>query len=121
MKDLFQGYYAPKVEVIQKLWENALFVFDTNVLLNFYRYSEETTESLFQLFEKLKNRIFIPYQVAYEYHKNIVNVIAQQIPKYEETVIALNKAKSLLETKKNHPFLSKLFMKRLLSFLKNLT
>lgn len=38
MKSKFRGYYKPTDEEFDTLWKNAVFVFDTNVLLNLYRY-----------------------------------------------------------------------------------
>ena len=42
MKDIFKGYYRPSDDEFKKMWEEGIFVFDTNVLLNFYRYKKET-------------------------------------------------------------------------------
>lgn len=58
------------------LFENALIVFDSSALLDFYYYSEETRNEIFNnLFEKLKHRLWIPNQVEFEFLKNRTKVI----------------------------------------------
>lgn len=42
MKDKFFGFYPPDEKEIEKIWKNAIIAFDTNTLLNLYRYSKNT-------------------------------------------------------------------------------
>lgn len=80
MKELFKGFYTPGVNEIKKAWENenTLFVFDTNVLLNLYSYTEKTRNDFFQIIEKLSSRIWLPYHVGLEYQRNRLNVIKNE-------------------------------------------
>jgi hypothetical protein len=41
MRDLFPGFYRPSEEEFHRVWQEGIFVLDTNVLLNLYRYPEE--------------------------------------------------------------------------------
>ena len=75
MKNAIREFIEPTNKEKQELWEKAVFVFDTNVLLNLYRYSAKTRNSLLAAFESFKNRIWIPYQVAYEYMNKRCEVI----------------------------------------------
>lgn len=84
MQELFWGYYKPTEEEFKKLWNKGVFVFDTNILLNLYRYSEKTRERLFEILYLLKDRIWIPHQVAYEYQEGRLNTISEQSDPYEE-------------------------------------
>lgn len=84
MREMFKGYVDYQEQEYKFIWENALFVFDTNILLNFYRYSEETRKTMFEILETLKKRLWIPYQVAFEFYKNRVNVIINAQKKYKE-------------------------------------
>jgi hypothetical protein len=84
MKNEFKGFYSLQEKEFKHLWENACFVFDTNVLLNLYRYQESTTEQLIKVLEHLKDRIWIPYHVALEYQRNRLKVIASQNSKFSE-------------------------------------
>lgn len=70
MKDLFPGYYSLSDEEFSELWQQCFFIFDTNVLLGFYEYRNETRKDFFNVLDAIKDRLWIPHQVALEYHKN---------------------------------------------------
>ncbi len=72
LQKTFKEFYSPDYET---LWNSCIFVFDTNVLLNLYRYGEETKNAFLKVLEKIGNKKWIPYQVGYEYHKNRLEVI----------------------------------------------
>ena len=69
MRKLFPGYYSPSQEEFEKIWQEGLIIFYTNVLLDLYRYSENTVKSLVEVMDSLEKRIWIPFQVSKEYHK----------------------------------------------------
>ena len=75
--DRFKGYNLYNSDDYKYIWDNAIIVLDTNILLNFYRYSKNTRNELFKVFNNYKNRIWIPYQVLKEYYKNRDNVIEE--------------------------------------------
>jgi len=84
MRNLFKGYYKPSEEEFGSLWANAVFVFDTNVLLNLYRYQSSTRDSLLTVIERLTDRVWIPYHVGLEFQRNRLTVIAEQHKRYTE-------------------------------------
>lgn len=84
MKSVIKEFIEPTSKEKQILWESAVFVFDTNVLLNLYRYSAKTRNSLLAAFESFKDRIWIPYQVAYEYMNKRCEVIYETVQRYEQ-------------------------------------
>ena len=84
MKNAIREFLEPTNKEKQELWEKAVFVFDTNVLLNLYRYSAKTRNSLLAAFESFKNRIWIPYQVAYEYMNKRCEVIYETVQRYDQ-------------------------------------
>ncbi|MEH2200686.1 PIN domain-containing protein [Nostoc sp.] len=90
MRELFRGYYRPSNKEFEALWRDCFFCFDTNILLNIYRYSPKTRERLFTILTEMKDRIWIPYQVAYEYQEERLNVISQQLKPYSELQKLLN-------------------------------
>ena len=65
------------------MWQECVFAFDANMLLNIYRYSPETQESFFTILERLKERIWILHQAAIEYFRNREEVIDSQIKVYD--------------------------------------
>lgn len=92
MKSLFPGFYPPSQEDFVTLWENCIFVFDANVFLDLYRYTDETKDNIIQILNLIKDRIWLPYQVAYEFHKNMHEVILQQKSAYSKVRAILSKS-----------------------------
>lgn len=84
MKNAIREFLEPTNKEKQELWEKAVFVFDTNVLLNLYRYSAKTRNSLLAAFESFKDRVWIPYQVAYEYMNKRCEVIYETVQRYDQ-------------------------------------
>lgn len=106
MRKLFPGHYSPTEEEFEKIWQEGLIIFDTNVLLDLYRYSENTVKSLVEVMDSLEDRIWIPFQVSKEYHKNLNTVISDQVRKYESSIKTLTEFKKQIDEKRSHPFLS---------------
>lgn len=84
MKDLYRGYYNPDESAYKAMWNNAIFIFDTNVLLSLYRYQSKTVTSLLDVVEKLNDRIWIPYHVGLEYQRRRIDVIAGQHDRFSQ-------------------------------------
>lgn len=82
MKKSFPGYYEYSEEDKKNIWSKGFFVFDTCVLLNTYCLSSQATFFL-NILRDLKNRIYIPYQIAEEYHKNLFKKIHEQYDFYQ--------------------------------------
>jgi hypothetical protein len=101
MRDLFPGYYKPSQKDFDELWQNAIFSFDANILLNIYRYSPATREKLFEIFETAKHRIFIPHQAVKEFQKERLTVISHQLKPYDEIQELLDESFDELEKKLN--------------------
>lgn len=78
MRSLFPGHYPRSVEDLSKLWDEATFVIDTNSLLNLYRYRTDAREDFFRVLELVKDRLWIPYQVALEFHRRRLDVISAE-------------------------------------------
>jgi hypothetical protein len=96
MRNLFSCYIRPTEEEFKKLWEQAIFVPDTNVLLDLYRYSEETANKLLDTFELLrdKNQLWIPYQVGLEFSKDRPKVIISQENAFSSINSTIDKIKN---------------------------
>lgn len=90
MKNMFKQYnYFYTSEQYKDIWENALFVFDTNALLNLYRYQEETKDEFLKVLETIADRIWIPHHVALEFQRNRITVICDQKELFSKTKKAL--------------------------------
>ena len=99
MRDRFPGYYRRTEDELDDIWENGILVLDANVLLNLYRYSEGTREELLGVLRGAKDRLWIPYQVADEFHRNRQTVIMVQRDAYSAVRKSLSDARKNVENK----------------------
>ena len=110
MKKSFPGYYRPSEAEFRKLWDKCLFVLDANVLLNLYRYSDETRKKLLDIMQQIKPRLWVPHQAALEYQRNRLEVISAQREAYKQIGLLLEDTSKKLETQlrtyKRHPLIS---------------
>lgn len=98
MKNSFTGYYSPTSEQYEKLWKEALFVLDTNVLLSLYRLPTLARDELIGLLELLKDRLWVPHQVGLEFQRGRLTVIANERKSTED---ALSAAQNVVGQVKN--------------------
>lgn len=77
-------YIEPTSDEKENLMSDAIVVFDTNVLLNLYRYSATTRNSLLSALKGFKDRIWLPHHVAKEFMEQRCNIIFESINKYDE-------------------------------------
>jgi hypothetical protein len=97
MQTLFPGYYRLNDDEFARLWKDATFILDANVLLNLYRYPEKAREDLLRALQKVGNRLWIPYHVALEYQRNRQTVIAEQRRRFAEVSRILEDARQDIE------------------------
>src|SRR5690349_18103980 len=107
MKNTFPGYYRPTEAEYGRLWGDALFAFDANVLLDFYRSTEETQNSFLAVLDKVKDRLWLPYQAAKEFHERKLDVVWAAQHAYVElrsaVESAISKFQSTLDSYRKHP------------------
>ena len=106
MKELFPGYFKEDNNKVRDIWSNAIFVFDTNILLNLYRYSEVAKDEFLEVLENTKDRIWLPYQATQEYLNNRLTVIGEQEKSYNETIRSINGLEGKFDNARQHPFVS---------------
>lgn len=106
MKTKFPGFYHPDSAFFDALFKDAIIVLDTNILLDLYRVSPNTSQELIDIIKKLDDRIWIPYYVAYEYHKNLFLVVEGQINRYKDATNAIESIRKTFLEKRSHPFLT---------------
>lgn len=70
MRNSFKEYYGLNTSELDKLWDEGLIVFDTNVLLSLYRRSEDVRNDFISIIRSLNDRVWIPHQVGYEFHEH---------------------------------------------------
>jgi hypothetical protein len=84
MLEKFKIYYEPSESDFIDLWNNAIIIFDTNTILNLFRYPKSVRNDFIKIIEQINTRIWIPHQVALEYHENKHSVKNEQIGKYSD-------------------------------------
>lgn len=109
MRNIFKGYYLPSETQFDELWRVGTIALDANVLLNLYRYSADTRSRLVSILSEFKQRLWLPHQAAYEFHKNRLAVIFEQQEAYEKIEKLIKTHKSELEKQldefRRHPYI----------------
>ncbi|WP_049523438.1 PIN-like domain-containing protein [Streptococcus pseudopneumoniae] len=67
-KDEFYGFYREPFNKENMTTENTIIVFDTNSLLNVFRFTPEASKEYFDIIQSIQDKIYIPYLVALEFH-----------------------------------------------------
>lgn len=112
MKSSFPGHFKENEKDLRQIWDSSLFIFDANILLNLYRYSDTTRNEFLRLLAKIKNRSWIPHRSAEEYLNNRLTVIDQQEKSYDETENLIRTLRRDLENARQHPFVSTSVMEK---------
>ncbi|MCT2535700.1 PIN domain-containing protein [Aquibacillus koreensis] len=114
MNTQFDTFFELSKEEYKQLWKECIFVFDANVLLNLYRYTESTRNQFLKTIKEVEDRIWIPFQVGLEFQKNRLTVIQDQLDSYGKITNTIQKKSAamlseldeeLKDYKKRHPSL----------------
>lgn len=70
MRNSFYEYYGLSAKEFDKLWDDAIVVFDTNVLLSLYRLPLDARNEIIAVMKEFKDRLWLPFQVGYEFHEH---------------------------------------------------
>lgn len=112
MREVFLEYYRPTQSEFDTLFENCIVAVDANVLLDFYRFQEQTREALFRIFAGFKDRFWVPHQAGLEFQRNRLKVRDEQRTQAAKVQIGLNDAHKmlsiLLQGNQHHAFLGAL-------------
>lgn len=79
---------APQKELIKR----AVYVLDTNVLLNMYRIPKSSRENLLNDLAAKSDRVWMPFQVALELHRNCDKVRSAQTSSHSERIKEISAA-----------------------------
>ena len=67
-KEEFYGFHRESLNKEKLTEENTIIVFDTNSLLNVFRFTPEASKKYFEIVQSIQDKIYIPYLVALEFH-----------------------------------------------------
>lgn len=112
MKDRFKEYLALTEEEKKAVWEHATIVFDTNILFNLYRYTAETRDDLLAVMESHRDRLWLPYQVGYEYFNKRLEIIDMMTRAHDALKVKLQDLKKQLTDTFNKDYAHHPLLKR---------
>lgn len=75
MRENFPEYLKLTEAEVAKLWQDAIFVFDTSALLGLYRIEPKLRKKFFSILKKLKNKLWMPHQVGLEFSRGRISVM----------------------------------------------
>lgn len=73
---VFREFFYNEMLDFKNLNSDTIVIFDTNTLLNIYRYSNDTRNKLITAIKSIQSNIWMPYQVGLEFNLNRRNVIS---------------------------------------------
>ena len=91
MIDKYKHLIRPTDKEFTDIWKECFFIPDTNVLLDFYRFTNETVNEIFEIFEKIKDRLFLPFQVGKEFLIRRPDVVIDQFNFYDKAIKIIEK------------------------------
>ncbi len=97
LEKLFPGHYAPSEADLDLLWKQAVFVVDANLLLQLYGLPEKTRSETLAALGRLKERLWMPYQVAVEFQRNRPRSIGQARDRVNKVIEPLDGALAQFE------------------------
>lgn len=107
LSDLFVGWYDYSKKDYESILKKGLISFDTNVLLNLYRFSTNTANETFNALTNISDRIVTSHYVLKEFTKNRKKVKVDNIRDYEnlsrsieEKIVEINDVLSNYSEKK---------------------
>lgn len=68
--DGFEAYKTPSDDDYSEVLTQGLIVLDSSVLLNLYRYAQQTRNDFISVLRSFGNRIFVPHHVMIEFWRN---------------------------------------------------
>jgi len=76
--DGFEGHFRTEGEPWKAVLREGIIVLDTNALLDAYRMSPRARKEFLAVLRSLRDRLFVPHQVAHEFHEKRTSVIADR-------------------------------------------
>ncbi|MFG1320292.1 PIN domain-containing protein [Xanthobacter autotrophicus] len=80
------SWYLTATDQIDNVWNNGILTLDANVILDLYRYHDQTREILLKTIESWAGRIWLSNQAAEEFFRNRKRVIASSEKTFKEAI-----------------------------------
>jgi hypothetical protein len=90
LREQFHQFYMPDGDAVKVAVQEGMVVPDTNVLLHLYRFQKSAREELLGALEKTGDRLWIPHQVGFEFHRNRLDIMSEQEGYFKLTLKEMN-------------------------------
>ncbi len=116
MRNMFTEFIPFSEKETIEIWKNARVVLDSSILLHVYEYAEKTREEFLDILRDalVIDRLWLPYKVAEEFHRNRLNVDNELEETYKKVVGILNSGFAEMagnvrkvQIKELHPYVNK--------------
>lgn len=97
MKDFFRWYFPHTPAQITEIWDTGILTVDTNVLLDLYRYHQNTRQALLDSLNLFNGRAWISHQVAEEFFRNRNGVILSSMTAFNEAERSVAEIRKVIE------------------------
>lgn len=107
MKKHFPGFYPLGETHFEELLNRATIVLDVDVLLDLFRMHPDDAHCFLSLLndKHIKNKLWMPYDVAWLYHKRVNEEIQKQIDNVNSVLSHLSSCKNAIQECKRFPYL----------------
>ncbi|AFP39222.1 PIN domain-containing protein [Mycolicibacterium smegmatis] len=75
MRSALSEWYGHNDKTVADIVKTGTIALDTNALLDLYRVSRDERDDILDALSQVKDRLFLPYQVALEFQRNRLNVV----------------------------------------------
>ncbi|MET7411931.1 PIN domain-containing protein [Streptomyces rubiginosohelvolus] len=75
----YEQFWRKSTGGVEEAIKSSLIVLDTNAVLNLYRMKPSAREEYFRVLSKIRSRIWIPRQVADEFHQNRLSSVSTHV------------------------------------------
>jgi hypothetical protein len=99
LRDQYSYFYTPDEHAVETAMQTGMVTPDANVLLSLYRFQPVGRDELFGALKKTGDRLWVPHQVGLEFHKNRLNVMAEQEGYFTKTLKELEGPITELESR----------------------
>jgi ribosomal protein L29 len=84
MKSVLPEWYGHDDETIKQIITSGTIALDANAMLDLYRVGKNQREQIISVLEAVRDRIFVPYQAALEFHQNRLSTAGTNVSVYEK-------------------------------------
>ncbi|MGM3424514.1 PIN domain-containing protein [Pseudomonas benzopyrenica] len=98
MKSTYNWYFKLEKNDLDRTWKEGILTVDANVLLDLYRYHENTRNSLIESLQNFEGKLWLSRQAADEFFRNRNNVIIKSNKTFKEAADEIEKLKKSIES-----------------------